>query len=338
MRGQFSKEPLAPRIEPLPARLLFRRRLERTRARPDAGAQNCDREEKRQIARPRGWCGSPLNVSAQRLSRRNAAPFRDDEHSPCTGMSRCSAICGDSSCMSPTFCAMMLSCCSADRETLLPRQGRAIDRHRKTSLQERRTRRERTVDGQLLAGEHRVSARAFHHAGALRPCRKSTRQRLRWPDGRLRGFTTSSSMKTLSASSPTSKTNRDCGPKTTVPGCAAACAIFCARGVGRDQRHTDPAVRRHREFLRFEPFTVDDGSRLHARPRRKAGELGASRVVRLGLHHGRPAGELDFLVGNDVRHRSADDADRDGAGRKVGDGQRQPRHLLRVWHATWHLR
>ena len=201
-------------------------------------------------------------------------------------MSRWSAICGDCSCMSPTFCAMTLNCSSATGNRCSHVSDRAGDRHRESGLHQRGARGKRTVDRQLLSLDHGVRRRAFHHARALRIRGQVNDERL-WRLDRRRG-----AIDDLEQHEDVQRfvahlehESRLVDRSTTKPVCAGGLRALLRRGVGRDERDAHSAGRRHRELLRLEPLAIDDRGGLDACPRRESGELGAPRVVRLRLHH-----------------------------------------------------
>ena len=61
-------------------------------------------------------------------------PFPDDERSALRGMSRCSRNLRRLELHAPTFCAITLTCVERDRQPLLDRQRRAVDRQRVAEL------------------------------------------------------------------------------------------------------------------------------------------------------------------------------------------------------------
>ena len=147
-------------------------------------------------------------------------------------------------------------------------------------------------------------------------------------------------LKTDRLPSPNSKTNRDCSPSTTPPGCTGAVPGSCLpapaspSGVGGEEEQPGAARGRYGELLRLQPLAEDGRRHGHACPGRQAGELGTARGV--GLHRARRAGaeQFDRLIGNVVGERALDDADDHGADGDVGDRQRNSGNRPRIRSAA----
>ena len=165
-------------------------------------------------------------------------------------MSRCSAICGDDSCMAPIFCGHARHCVSCDRHLLGERHLGAAERHRVAELHAASS---PGANGpftvtRLTARDGVLAVRPLEQPGADGLGRQSrTRAAARIFTGRCAVLTIWRMLKTFSASSPISITKRLCSPSTTVPaiggaGCEVGARLLLLRhrGVGRDQHRRMP--------------------------------------------------------------------------------------------------
>ena len=158
-------------------------------------------------------------------------------------------------------------------------------------LDQRHARRERTVHVDPITGDDRERRRALEHRRLLGACRAIGRRSAPPAGPASRAvFRISKMLKTFSPPSPSSNTNRDCSPSTTMPVWAgpvgqlagplrARCRRF---GIGRDEHRRG----RRRSSgsanscdSRRSPSTVVTA--LTRRTRLQPAELGAPRVVGL---------------------------------------------------------
>ena len=146
-------------------------------------------------------------------------------------------------------------------------------------------------------------------------------------------------LNTFSPSSPTSITNRLCGPRTTEPGTAAegeagtTCRSFLRRGVARDEHEANASSRRHLEFLRLESFAADGCRCLDPCSGCEPGELRAAALVALRSSRGRTrTGELHGFAGEWIGELTANQSHRYRPDRNIRDRKGHAGHLLRIRH------
>ena len=214
-----------------------RRRLELAGAGRRTARCGCRRREPPTTRRRRGSAARAPSASvarpgrmmrharkAEAQDRRPPAPRRRGRRCrgcPSPASSAARRICGDLSCMSPTFCATTATCASVSGSGCSMTRFGIAERHRVRDLHQRAARRERPGDLHLPPDDRRLRRRALEQRGAARLRRQLEHDRLLGLHRRRRRRSGSAGCRRpFSPSSPISNTNRDSSPSTTVPGCA----------------------------------------------------------------------------------------------------------------------